>query len=447
MGKKKAAPKPASDKSAMIPAKYLKPYVETPLAAAFTVEAKGAMPIGAGLTGNAMAAMANVMQRLGYTTVEEVLSVLQTAKRELVRQFKLPAEIVDAFARLLAPHAKPIPDEVRSVIAAQKLSFGFALGEGHRSDRGPTSVALLTPLQTPTVAASDSAIGFALGGVLGAAGTTGGGALGGAGSAIGAALGGAGSVIGAAPPSRVNLISELPNPVRNQGDRGTCVPHSTLVAYEHYLATKTGTPVDLSEQFLFFACKRRDRIPMPQAAEGTTMRAAVESLEEEGVCEENDWPYNPNNAMDLAGNPGQGPPPAGAADAAAAFRPAEIIQVTATMVDEYKRVLASGRCASFAVPVYASSFRTQIPEVQVRFASGRIVLPIGNEAPIGGHAMCIVGYEDDPTAVPALGGGRFIIRNSYGTAFGALSPHGPGHGTIPYAYIAAAGRELGIAFM
>jgi C1A family cysteine protease len=237
----------------------------------------------------------------------------------------------------------------------------------------------------------------------------------------------------------VNLISELPNPVRVQGGRQTCVPHSALVAYEHYLNITTGNTYDLSEQFLYWACVQRDGLSHSPDS-GTLMAAGADSLEQDGVCQEADWPYN---STEIPGNAGQDPPPGGATMAAVPFRVNQVLRVTATSVDDYKRVLASGRCAAFAIPVYNSLVNNP-----TAIATGRITLPLPEEAAVGGHAMCIVGYQDD-ASIPALGGGRFIIRNSWGNTFGAESPFGfpPGHGTIPYAYIAGMGREFGIAFL
>jgi len=65
--------------------------------------------------------------------------------------------------------------------------------------------------------------------------------------------------------------------------------------------------------------------------------------------------------------------------------------------------------------------------------SGNIGMPLPEETSTAGHALVLVGYADD---VDFPGGGFFIIRNSYGTSWGARCPFGAGYGTIPYAYIA-----------
>jgi C1A family cysteine protease len=66
-------------------------------------------------------------------------------------------------------------------------------------------------------------------------------------------------------------------------------------------------------------------------------------------------------------------------------------------------------------------------------------MPIGGERDVGGHCVCIVGYQDDGanTVTETPGGGFFILRNSWGTVWGHDCAFGAGYGTIPYAYIAA----------
>ncbi len=57
----------------------------------------------------------------------------------------------------------------------------------------------------------------------------------------------------------------------------------------------------------------------------------------------------------------------------------------------------------------------------------------------GGHALCLAGYVDDPSY---QGGGYFIARNSWSdTEWAPESPEMSGYALIPYAYVAAYGRE------
>jgi len=90
---------------------------------------------------------------------------------------------------------------------------------------------------------------------------------------------------------------------------------------------------------------------------------------------------------------------------------------------------------AISVPVYNSWYHS----VVVR-DTGDITMPIPGEYASGGHAMCVVGCLDQPDR-PEIGGGRFILRNSWGTIWGGSGVWGPGYGSIPYGYIARYGLE------
>lgn len=197
--------------------------------------------------------------------------------------------------------------------------------------------------------------------------------------------------------------------------------------YEHFL-NANGALQDLSEQFLYFNCKRVDGQPNTS---GTWIKFAFDCLFQDGVCLEPTWPYNGNA---VAGSEGQGPPPAGALAQALTFRPRTITPIAPAAVDDIRAALRAGNCVAFSVPVYNSWY--QSPEVKL---TGNITLPIPGEIRVGGHAMCFVGYVDDPS--PGLGGGRFLVRNSWNGYWGIECPFGQGYGTIPYSYIARYGME------
>ena len=73
---------------------------------------------------------------------------------------------------------------------------------------------------------------------------------------------------------------------------------------------------------------------------------------------------------------------------------------------------------------------------------GNIRVPLSSDPSIGGHAMIMVGYQDD-TAVP--GGGYFIVRNSWGEGWASDSDLAPGYARLPYKYIADNGRSAFVA--
>ena len=102
-------------------------------------------------------------------------------------------------------------------------------------------------------------------------------------------------------PTLVNLIDLMP-PVRDQKDRGTCVAHACTAVREFLLGPDASGAADLSEQYLYWACKEKDN----WAGEGTWIKVGMEVLQAQGICPEPVWPYNPKK---VAGNEGQGPAP------------------------------------------------------------------------------------------------------------------------------------------
>lgn len=236
------------------------------------------------------------------------------------------------------------------------------------------------------------------------------------------------SVASPLPPT-TNLIDQM-RPVRDQGNRGTCVAHATSAIAEHYWSTQ-GKVVDLSRQFVYWDCKQHDG---HSNEEGTWIAIAMPLLQSDGCPQETDWPYVSN---DIPGNEAQGPAPAGVLDAAGQFCIPGFRQISSTAVHDLKAELADGRPIAFSIPVYDSWYLNN-PEV---VSSGDITNPIPGELPDGGHAMCMVGYEDEPDD-QASGGGRFLIRNSWDSTWGTASSTGHvGYGTIPYSYIARFAME------
>ena len=222
-------------------------------------------------------------------------------------------------------------------------------------------------------------------------------------------------------PSSVDHREEMP-PIRNQGDRGTCVAIASVAVREHLETSAGASPadMDLSEQFVYWYCKEEDGLP---AVSGTYTRLGMECLQAIGAPEEQYWPYNPQH---ISGDECQGPPPQEALDHAKTFKIERIIDLNPSRVRDLKTCLAEGKIIAFAIPVFDSWYFSAAVK---RY--GKITMPLPGEEANGGHAMAIVGYEDDEDAP---GGGYFILYNSW-QPWGYESTWGESYGTIPYAYI------------
>ena len=330
---------------------------------------------------------------LGYGTLEQLVGAANTSAREHLSRF-LAVDVGELISSL------PVAAEAPSFAALKAISLSTF----------PTGV-LLGAIPRPTSA-------FDVGGV-GAPAT----AFRGQPDKSHPEAAAAGPV---GLPGTVNHIASM-SPIRNQESRGTCVAFATLAAYEHFVKTVTAVTQDFSEQYLYWKCKQTDGYP---SSEGTWVAVAYTALNQYGVCLENTWPYNGNK---MPANESQDPPPVISPLELVAFRVVGYKQLAPNAVGDIKAELARGRCVTFSVPVFSSWYQN----VAVML-SGDITMPIPGEIRSGGHAMCLVGYEDNPVF---SGGGRFLLRNSWGTSWATNSSLGTGYGTIPYAYIASYAAE------
>ncbi len=218
-------------------------------------------------------------------------------------------------------------------------------------------------------------------------------------------------------PAAVNLVPHMP-PIRNQASRGTCVAF-TLTALNEYVLRRRGLTRDLSEQHLYYEIKLIDGAP---TGCGTWQSKAILALRDRGECREAIWPYNPNPPCN-----NHGARPAQARPDGLNYR-LNAYAVSTRNVAAYKTELARQRPVTLSFAVYNSWYQS----AETR-RSGRITMRVGSEPSVGGHAVCLVGYQDTPHSP---GGGYFIVRNSWNTTWAYQSPYGAGYGTVPYQYIA-----------
>src|SRR5687767_11237249 len=148
-------------------------------------------------------------------------------------------------------------------------------------------------------------------------------------------------------------------PIKNQGMRGTCVAHASVACleaeFEKHSTTAKGN-LDLSEQYLYWACKSIDGSPR---SEGTFIKFAADILltglpgkkVSGGVCSEKQWPYN---RYPVAGNESQGPPPAIALKGIKKkkFSIQKSVRVRHNSIRAIKERLADGHCVGISVYTY-----------------------------------------------------------------------------------------------
>lgn len=205
-----------------------------------------------------------------------------------------------------------------------------------------------------------------------------------------------------AVPKRIDYTSRM-TPVRQQGDEGTCVAFASAVGVKEYQDSQEYKKfVGLSPRYLYAKCKAMDGIP---DEEGTYPRVAMKALTGYGVCLESFWPYAPHQSDK---------PKAGADKDAKRYRIRAYARLTG--IGDMKRSLSVNGPFLAGVEVYDNWFTPKVER------TGLIPMPKSSNYFKGGHAICVMGYDDKT--------GRFKFKNSWSTAWGDK-----GYGYLGYEYI------------
>ena len=200
-------------------------------------------------------------------------------------------------------------------------------------------------------------------------------------------------------PKKIDYTPKL-SPVRDQGDEGTCVSFACAAGMKEYQELLDYEKlVELSPRFVYSECKKIDGMPRE---EGTTIRAAMQVLEGKGVCQEKFWPYQPHQ---------KDKPKKGAEVNAKKFCVKTYARIL--NLNELRLSLASKGPCVIGVEVFEGMMKTK---------TGIVPMPKKNEAALGGHAICPVGYDDKKKVIK--------FKNSWSDKWGQK-----GYGFLPYDYI------------
>ncbi len=207
------------------------------------------------------------------------------------------------------------------------------------------------------------------------------------------------------PPS-CDLRGKFMPPVYDQKDLGSCTANAIAAAVDFERA-KQGLPfITPSRLFIYF----NERVIEGTVSQdiGAQIRDGIKSVASQGVCPESEWPYDESQFAVK-------PPDKCFADAVKF----EALQYSSVAQAEYdlKHCLAID-CRPVVLGI---SVFPEIESDEVA-ASGVLPDPAPTDAPIGGHAILCVGYNDATK--------RFLCRNSWGADWGQ-----GGYFTIPYDYL------------
>ncbi len=185
----------------------------------------------------------------------------------------------------------------------------------------------------------------------------------------------------------------------SQGDLGSCTAHST--AAQCWFIDKTD-PYEPSRLFMYYNTRVLEGTVKFDS--GASIRNAVKSVVKYGFCRESDWPYD-------IGQFTKKPSPI-AYDNARKQKAIRYMRI-AQNARSIKAALAQGYPVNFGFMVYQSFDNVNV--------SGMMSMPNRKERSVGGHAVLMVGYNDDMKC--------YIVRNSWGVEWGDK-----GYFYMPYDY-------------
>lgn len=246
------------------------------------------------------------------------------------------------------------------------------------------------------------------------------------------------------PPSAIGvssnpIVNALTMPVRDQGQRATCVAHAVVACLEEYFPHP-----NLSEQFKYWAAKKHGDDPFPDE-EGTWLRCAKNALESHGVCDESLWQYNPNP---IPGNETQ--EISGTDPSTTAIHDAAIRKLNTAIYRDTSR-MNSGKASLLAQELNKGPVAAALPffvDLMTGASNwswtgawdyGHVLDPTQFSVVDGGHAICVCEYHPS-TAAP--GDGWFVFKNSWGTQQWSDGSNSPPQGhpkwKAGYGYLSAA---------
>lgn len=196
-------------------------------------------------------------------------------------------------------------------------------------------------------------------------------------------------------PTSIDL-RQYASTIEDQGQLGSCTGNSIAGAIE-LIDRKNRKVLDVSRLFIYYEERVLEGTVNYDA--GAYIRDGIKVCYTKGAPLESLWPYN--------------------------IRKWNARPVQAAYTDALKRkVNGYKRCADFTAVKNALALGNPVIigfDVYASFEQGAWQMPNGSglmpypntatERYLGGHAVCIVGYNDN------LAGGRFIVRNSWGTTW------------------------------
>ncbi len=234
------------------------------------------------------------------------------------------------------------------------------------------------------------------------------------------------AAIGIAQPEQVSQPAKIDlraycSPVENQGALGSCTANAVVGLVEYFERRAHGNFIDASRLFLYKVT--RDLLHW-KGDTGAYLRSTMGALALFGVPPEEYWAYQiatfDNEPTAFCYSFAQN------FQAISYYRLDPPGTAPAKLLARIKTNLVAGLPSVYGFTVYSS--------IAQAGTTGRIPYPGQGEKVLGGHAMLVIGYDDNLKIANTNTGtstkGALLVRNSWGAGWG---DHG--YGALPYDYV------------
>jgi len=195
-------------------------------------------------------------------------------------------------------------------------------------------------------------------------------------------------------------------PLYDQGALGSCTANAIAAAFQFDQHKEDGVEEFMPSRLFIYYNERSVEGTTGQDS-GAMIRDGVKSVHKLGVCPEFMCPYDVDKFTDA--------PSKECYDAAKAHTATRYHRVPQT-TRQMKACLAAGFPFVFGFTVLTSFESDEVAK------TGEMPMPCDDDQPLGGHAVCCVGYDDAREV--------FIVRNSWGDGWGD-----GGYFYMPYDFI------------
>jgi C1A family cysteine protease len=226
-------------------------------------------------------------------------------------------------------------------------------------------------------------------------------------------------------PASISLRGD-DTPIMNQLEIGSCTANAGCGLLQFLQKRDTGKYTPMSRLYLYRLT--RWNMFVERGDTGASLRDTMMTMVVDGVIPELYWNYNIQRFEDTPTHmniPGTLGFLTGKADN---FEGIHYVRVDPDGANPLKVLEDIKTCIISKMPVI---FGTQVfQQIMNVNSQGDIWAPTQGERPVGGHALMIVGYDDERTCYNTSSRGAFLVRNSWGTEWGD-----GGYGWLPYEYL------------